>query len=200
MWHQQGRREDSSYGAQLNTLGYWKYPGRSSLAIPFNVGSWCRNIVAVLKCCILPLQIAYSSCGQACPLANKYIEIMANGHTLTAEVAADRAGHMCGLAFRNGLPADRGMLFAYAQEQIIGFWMKNTFIHLSIAFLDDDGRILEIHDMDPRDPSRRYISRLPARYALEVNQGWFADNSIALGDRIEFDLPASPEIFRYFVQ
>jgi hypothetical protein len=125
---------------------------------------------------------------------------MANGHTLTAEVAADRAGHMCGLAFRNGLPADRGMLFAYAQEQIIGFWMKNTFIHLTIAFLDGDGRILEIHDMDPRDPGRRYISRLPARYALEVNQGWFADNGIEVGDRIEFDLPASSEIFRYFVQ
>lgn len=170
------------------------------MACDFPAGAWCRNIVVALKYCILPLQLAYSSAGHACPFANKYIEIMANGQTLTAEVAADRASHMCGLAFRHDLPADHGMLFAYAQEQIIGFWMKDTLIRLSIAFLDADGRILEIHDMDPGHPNRRYISKLPARYALEVSQGWFSDKGIRVGDRIEFDLPAGPEVFRYVVK
>ena len=136
------------------------------------------------------------SLGQACPVTNNSIQITANGHTLTTEVAASRTSHMCGLAFRHSLPADHGMLFAYAKDQIVAFWMKNTLIPLSIAFLDGDGRILEIYDMDPHDPARRYISRVPARYALEVNQGWFYDKEIKVGDRVEFDLQTGPDIFK----
>lgn len=155
----------------------------------------CRNNAALFKCCALLLLLASSSQGQACPVANRFIHITTNGHALTAEVAANRAGHMCGLAFRHDLPTNHGMLFAYAQDQIIGFWMKDTFIHLSIAFLDADGKIIEIHVMDPLDPARRYISKSPARYALEVNQGWFVDHGIKLGDRVEFDLKSGPNIF-----
>jgi uncharacterized membrane protein (UPF0127 family) len=104
---------------------------------------------------------------------------------------------MCGLAFRHILSADKGMLFTYAQDQIIGFWMKDTFIPLSIAFLNVNGEILEIHHMDPDHPSHRYISKLPARYALEVNQGWFEKNGVALGDRAKFYLHPGTEVFRY---
>ena len=160
-------------------------------------GARYGNIGAGLIYCALSLLIAYSDPGQACPLANEHIQLSANGHILTAEVAANRASHMCGLAFRHNLPTDHGMLFAYAQDQIVGFWMMNTFIQLSIAFLDGDGNILEIHDMDPQDPARRYSSKLPVRYALEVNQGWFRDNGIGVGDRVEFQLQAGPEIFHY---
>jgi uncharacterized membrane protein (UPF0127 family) len=159
------------------------------------------GILAVfLKYCAVLLLLAYTSHGQACPVANKFIRITANGHALTTEVATNLDGHMCGLAFRQDLPADHGMLFAYAQNQIIGFWMKDTYIHLSIAFLDADGKVLEIHDMDPRDPARRYISKVPARYALEVNQGWFYRNGIEVGKKIKFDLQADPDIFRYSLQ
>ena len=159
-------------------------------------GSWFRRIFDIGKICTL-FALAGVSPGQACPVDNKHIEITINGHSLTAEVAADLESHMCGLAFRDDLPADRGMLFAYAQDQIIGFWMKNTFIPLSIAFLNADGRILEIHTMKPNDTALRYISRVPARYALEVNQGWFHRNDIVAGDRAEFDLHAGPVVFLY---
>ena len=130
-------------------------------------------------------------------MPNKYIRITANGHALTTEVATNLDGHMCGLAFRQDLPADNGMLFVYAHDQIIGFWMKDTRIPLSIAFLDADGKVLEIHDMDPRDPTRRYISKVPAHYALEVNQGWFSRNGIEEGKKIKFDLKTDPDVFRY---
>jgi len=164
------------------------------------ISTWFRNLAAFIKCCTLLLLLAYTGQGQACPVANKYIRITANGHALTTEVVTNHAGHMCGLAFRQHLPADHGMLFVYAQDQIIGFWMKDTHIHLSIAFLDADGKVLEIHDMDPRDPARRYISKLPARYALEVNRGWFSRNGIKVGTQINLDLQADTDIFRYSQQ
>jgi len=159
-------------------------------------GAWFRDIFNVLKYCTV-LALAGINPLQACPVDNKHIEITVNGHAVIAEVAADLESHMCGLAFRDDLPADHGMLFAYAQDQIVGFWMKNTFIPLSIAFLDVDGKILEIHNMYPNDSTRRFISIVPARYALEVNQGWFKKNHIVIGDRAKFDLHAGPEIFLY---
>ena len=156
----------------------------------------CRKIATAMKYCAF-LLLVHTGQPQACPVANKYIEVTANGHVLITEVAADLASHMCGLAFRKDLAENHGMLFAYAQDQTIGFWMKDTFIHLSIAFLDSEGKILEIHDMDPGDPYRRYISRSPARYALEVNMGWFKDHGIGVGDSVDIDLQSDPEIFRY---
>lgn len=158
---------------------------------------WFRSVLIVVKCCAL-LTLAGINPGQACPVDNKHIEITVNGHTLIAEVAADFESHMCGLALRDELPPDHGMLFAYAEDQIVGFWMKDTFMPLSIAFLDADGKILEIHIMEPNNSTLRYISRVPARYALEVSQGWFKKNRIVIGDRAEFDLhDAGAEVFLY---
>jgi uncharacterized membrane protein (UPF0127 family) len=133
----------------------------------------------------------------ACPVENRLTSITINGHKLSTEIATGLDGHMCGLAFRHKLPADRGMLFAYARDQILGFWMKDTYLPLSIAFIDGDGTILEIHDMAPLDTGPRYISKSPARYALEVNQGWFADHDITVGDRVELKSALLPSLFRY---
>ncbi|MDX1697539.1 MAG: DUF192 domain-containing protein, partial [Thiohalobacterales bacterium] len=131
---------------------------------------------SMLLVCQVLMALSCSMPAQACPVRNAELEITAKGHALTVELATHLAGHMCGLAFRQSLPADHGMLFAYAHDQTIGFWMKNTLIDLSIAFLDASGRILEIHDMDADDPDRRYISGSPARYALETNRGWFREH------------------------
>ncbi|MGB5601927.1 MAG: DUF192 domain-containing protein [Gammaproteobacteria bacterium] len=152
------------------------------------VDNWYGSIVGFFKFCLLPALLLGSSQAHACPVANKSIRLSANGHALIAEVATTRASMRCGLAFRDALPADHGMLFVYAQDQIVGFWMKNTTIPLSIAFLDSDGKIMELHDMDPQNPARRYISRLPVRFALEVNQGWFSEKGIEVGDRVDLDL------------
>ena len=145
------------------------------------------HLAAIATYCLASLMIVCSSHALACPIFNKTLQITANDHVLTAELATDPASHLCGLAFRNDLPRDHGMLFVYARDQFVGFWMKDTSIPLSIAFLDRDGRILEIHDMDPLDSTRRYISRSPVRFALEVNRGWFTDNGIGVGDSLEFD-------------
>ena len=166
------------------------------MKFPVINGTRHGNTVAALLICAL-LSLAHTHPVQACPVKNEHIEITAGGHALTTEVATSLAGHMCGLAFRQDLPADHGMLFAYAQDQIIAFWMKDTRIHLSIAFIDAGGKILEIHDMDPRDPGRRYISGQPARYALEVNRGWFDKHGIGVGDSLEIDLQSGTGIYRY---
>ena len=88
-----------------------------------------------------------------------------------------------GLMNRNSLPDGEGMLFIFENEQFLSFWMKNTTIPLSIAFIASDGRILDIKDMRPLDESSVLSSR-PAKYALEVPQGWFDRAGIRTGDRL----------------
>jgi uncharacterized protein len=91
-----------------------------------------------------------------------------------------------GLMYRRVLGENRGMLFVYTEEREHSFWMKNTKIPLSIAFIDSEKRIIDMQDMKPLDdepPS--YVSAEPAQYALEVNQGFFEKNGVKLGDRVE---------------
>ena len=84
------------------------------------------------------------------------------------------------------LPENEGMLFIYRREEILSFWMKNTTIPLSIAFIDKKGIITEIRDMKPlgMDSVR---SAKPAQYALEVNRGWFTKNRIKVGSKVELN-------------
>ena len=106
-----------------------------------------------------------------------------NGHKLTAEVAATEPARTTGLMHRRMLPENRGMLFVFAAAAPQSFWMKNTYVPLSIAFLDESGTIINIEDMKPltTDP---HSSTRPARYALEMNQGWFAKRGIKPGARV----------------
>ena len=85
---------------------------------------------------------------------------------------------------RFSLRTDHGMLFVFESPQPLAFWMKNTYIPLSIAFVDASGHILNIEDMRPQDESTHW-SRGPALYAIEMRKGWFADKGIAAGDRVE---------------
>lgn len=95
-----------------------------------------------------------------------------------------------GLMCRTSLPADEGMLFVFADVTQVPFWMKNTLIPLSIAFIDDRWRIVAILDMavepDPAHPSALYAPPRPYRYALEVNQGFFAKHGIHAGAEVRF--------------
>ena len=105
---------------------------------------------------------------------------------LRAEIADNAFEIARGLMYRTALAEDRGMLFIFEGEQTPSFWMKNTLIPLSIAFMDSEGRIVDIQDMKPLDddpPS--YVSAKPARYALEVNQGFFEERGVEVGDRAE---------------
>lgn len=138
----------------------------------------------------------------------------AKGETvvLSVEVADDPDEKQCGLMHRTSLPADQGMIFAYTEDTGGGFWMRNTLIPLSIAYASGDGRIVDILDMQPVPapgntpyllPDGRNVAvadgqPVPAgavwvtypprgmyRYAIEVNQGWFATHGIAVGDRVD---------------
>ena len=105
------------------------------------------------------------------------------GHKLTAEVAATPEERSTGLMHRFSLKPDHGMVFVFERAEPQAFWMKNTFIPLSIAFIADDGRIVSIEDMAPQD-ERMHWSRGPAQYALEMRKGWFAERGIQAGDRV----------------
>ena len=111
------------------------------------------------------------------------IRIQVGTHAVTAEVASTPVQRPLGLMYRFSLPADRGMLFVFPAPQLQGFWMRNTYIPLSIAFIAADGTILNVEDMAPHDESRHF-SRGPALYALEMRKGWFAERQLGPGTRV----------------
>ena len=105
-------------------------------------------------------------------------------HKLTAEVATTPAQMQTGLMNRFSLKTDHGMLFAYERPEPLSFWMRNTYIALSIAFISADGTILNIEDMRPQTDDPHW-SKGPAQYALEMKKGWFAERGIVAGNRVE---------------
>ena len=100
------------------------------------------------------------------------------------EIADTEAERQTGLSGRTTLAEEAGMLFVFDQEQPLSFWMKDTLIPLSIAYISADGRIVDLQDMQPLDETP-HPSAEPARYALEVNQGFFAERGVAVGDTVE---------------
>jgi uncharacterized membrane protein (UPF0127 family) len=100
------------------------------------------------------------------------------------EIADDAEEMARGLMGRTALAEDAGMLFVYPEERELSFWMKDTLIPLSIAFMDSGGRIVDIQDMKALDDDPpHYVSAEPARYALEVNKGFFDERGVEVGDR-----------------
>lgn len=102
---------------------------------------------------------------------------------LTVEVVDTFDQRATGLMNRFSLQPDRGMLFVFDRPQPLAFWMKNTFIPLSIAFVDANGSIINIEDMQPQDESTHW-SKASALYAIEARQGWFAARGIAPGVKV----------------
>lgn len=117
----------------------------------------------------------------------------ANGNEakLTVEVVHRPRERQQGLMFRQSLPEDRGMLFLYASDRDGGFWMKDTYIPLTIAYIDAEWRVLELRSGRPLDETVLTPSQ-PYRYVLEVNEGWFDRNRLNIGARLivpEAELP-----------
>jgi hypothetical protein len=107
-----------------------------------------------------------------------------NGHKLTAEVAYTDPQRMQGLMYRRILPEDHGMLFVFAETARHAMWMKNTYIPLSVAFIDEQGVIINIENMQPQTEDTHPAAK-PAKYALEVNLGWFGKHGVKPGSKIE---------------
>jgi uncharacterized membrane protein (UPF0127 family) len=105
-------------------------------------------------------------------------------HNIRAEVARSPAEVQIGLMHRREMAPNDGMLFVYDEPGTRCFWMKNTLLPLSIAFIADDGRIVNIADMQPLALDS-HCSKQPVRYALEMNQGWFAKRGVKPGSVLQ---------------
>nr|WP_244258869.1 DUF192 domain-containing protein [Cupriavidus gilardii] len=153
--------------------------------------------VAAFDCASLPAprrplarRLAALACGAAllAPLAQAQqrlpvVSLSAGMYVIRAEVAADQQSRQQGLMYRKSMPANAGMLFVFEQKAGHCFWMKNTELPLSIAFLADDGTIVNIEDMRPHSEDN-HCPKAAIRYALEMNQGWFAQKGIKAGAKI----------------
>lgn len=105
------------------------------------------------------------------------------GVEVVVEVADTQESRSQGLMFRRSMPENHGMLFVFDYESQVSFWMKDTRIPLSIAFIAADGTIRQIEDMEAESLSS-VVSERNVLYALEMNQGWFGKNGIEPGDRV----------------
>ena len=110
-------------------------------------------------------------------------QLSAGMHLIRAEVAADFSTRGRGLMHRKSLAPNAGMLFVFDGAAIHCMWMKNTYIPLSVAFLDAQGTIVNIADMQPHSEQSHCAAR-PARYALEMNKGWFAQRGVKPGAKL----------------
>ncbi|MGE5161446.1 MAG: DUF192 domain-containing protein [Betaproteobacteria bacterium] len=104
-------------------------------------------------------------------------------HVITAEAATTNQARAVGLMHRERLAPNHGMLFVFDDKSQQCFWMRNTIVPLTIAFIDDDGTILQLADMAPKSEVS-HCSQRPVRYALEMEQGWFGKRGIAPGARV----------------
>lgn len=128
---------------------------------------------------LLLISLGLGCGGKRLPTANLKVK----GITVTAELAANDKDRARGLMHRSSMGTDDGMLFIYPESKPRSFWMKDTKIPLSIAFLDPEGRIVKIAKMQPLSKATTK-SVYPAKYALEMNQGWFDSHGVKKGDLV----------------
>lgn len=111
------------------------------------------------------------------------LELSAGMHRIEAEVVNTDSGRMVGLMRRESMAPQHGMLFVFDGDARHCMWMKNTLIPLSVAFLDASGKVINVEEMEPQTENNHCAAK-PARYALEMNAGWFRKRGIAPGQAI----------------
>jgi uncharacterized membrane protein (UPF0127 family) len=143
------------------------------------------------------LVVGFAVRAAACPTRSEaglpMIPMKIGDRSVRVEVVGTDAQRARGLMYRRKLGTDRGMLFVYPERSRLSFWMKNTFVPLTIAFIADDGTIVHLEDMAPQTlTSHRSPKRV--RYALEMNRGWFAERDVSVGSHATFELPSDLEV------
>jgi uncharacterized membrane protein (UPF0127 family) len=111
------------------------------------------------------------------------VTLSAGMHLINAQVAATPQQRAVGLMFRKEMPVNEGMLFTFEQASEQCFWMKNTLLPLTAAFVADDGTIVNLADMQPQS-LESHCSSKPVRFVLEMNQGWFDKRGLKAGSRL----------------
>ena len=140
-----------------------------------------------LRYALLPLALAFAA---ALPVAAQEaqtqlarVKLSAGMHQIDAQVAQTPEQRTIGLMFRKDMPQHEGMLFVFEQPSLQCFWMKNTLLPLTAAFVADDGTVVNLEDMKP-ETTDSHCSAKPVRYVLEMNQGWFAKKGIKPGAKL----------------
>jgi uncharacterized protein len=139
-----------------------------------------RQFTAVLLLALLATQPLFA----ADATTDKRLKLDINGHALRVTVARTPAERSMGLMFATKLGKDDGMLFLYPEAAISAMWMKNTNVPLSVAFLDEQGVIINIEDMRPQTLDA-HASKRPAKYSIETNLGWFKQRGIGPGVKVK---------------
>ena len=135
------------------------------------------------KTVVAALAVLAISTGAWAQGAMPMLELTAGFHRIEAEVAATDQNRQVGLMNRKAMPPQHGMLFVFNHENTHCMWMRNTLLPLSVAFMDASGTIINIEDMQPQTEDN-HCARRPARFALEMNLGWFAQRGIKPGTKL----------------
>jgi len=142
-------------------------------------GFWVASLLAVLM-----TSVATSAKAQEPQTNLQRTAIQAGMFQIDAQIANTPQQRQVGLMFRKDMPTHEGMLFIFEEPQKLCFWMKNTLLPLTAAFVDDDGAIVNLVDMQPQSTDS-HCSEKPVRYVLEMNQGWFAKKKIGKGYKLK---------------
>ena len=146
-----------------------------------------KNLKLLIVTAMFFLSPAYATDQLAPQLKLETIKISAGMHVITAQVAMSPEQRQIGLMLRKEMRQQEGMIFVFEQPAKQCFWMKNTLLPLTAAFLADDGRIVNLVDMKPQSLDA-HCSDEPVRYVLEMNQGWFAKKGIKAGNKLVGDV------------
>ena len=143
-----------------------------------------RGFLVASLLAVLMTSVATSAKAQEPQTNLQRTAIQAGMFQIDAQIANTPQQRQVGLMFRKDMPTHEGMLFIFEEPQKLCFWMKNTLLPLTAAFVDDDGAIVNLVDMQPQstDP---HCSEKPVRYVLEMNQGWFAKKKIGKGYKLK---------------
>jgi uncharacterized membrane protein (UPF0127 family) len=139
------------------------------------------------SCAALLLVLGLAACGGSSPKGQPKLPtavLHVGPQAVTAELADTAETMSMGLMFRESLGENEGMLFVYQEPRTVSFWMKNTRLPLSIGFIDPQGTLLEVHDMQPFDTNTTESRSSRVRYALEMNQGWFEKHKLGPGSAV----------------
>lgn len=146
----------------------------------FPRGLWLMNAMSMRQTLLPAIFLLVALPGHAQQAQLPLIELFAGMHRIEAEVAATGETRQIGMMLRTSMPVHRGMLFVFTEDARHCMWMRNTLLPLSVAFLDEKGRILNIEEMQPKTEDN-HCAQKPARYALEMNAGWFKARGLGVG-------------------
>ena len=134
--------------------------------------------------CLLSVPFALSAIAQGMPQTQlQRTTLNAGMHLIQVQLAQDFEQRQIGLMWRKEMPQNEGMLFVFDQPAVQCFWMRNTLLPLTAAFVSDDGSIVNLADMKPLNDDS-HCSKKPVRFVLEMNQGWFAKRNIQAGFKL----------------